>query len=107
MISVSFLYSRVSIVIIKYSYTYSSGHIIGMCMNDIQWSVGWGYVPMLTVSGADPGFEKGGFNLVPVTLVAPLMVISENTTRGQLQKTKVKQGFSLEIQLSMLLTMEF
>ena len=60
---------------------------------------------LMRVSGADLGFEKGGFNLVPNSdPVAPLMMISENTTRGQLQKTK---GFSLEIQLSMLLTKKF
>ena len=40
-------------------------------------------------SGADPGFEKGGSMWFrKVTLVAPLTIIYENTTRSQLKRAK-------------------
>ena len=39
-----------------------------------------------TNSGADPGFEKGGFNVVPKSdTEAPLTIIYENTTRRELK----------------------
>ena len=38
------------------------------------------------MSGADPGFEKGGFNVVPKSYTeAPLTIIYENTTRRELK----------------------
>ena len=42
--------------------------------------------PCEIITGADPGFEKGGFNVVPKSdTEAPLTIIYENTTRRELK----------------------